>query len=60
MTKYYLSDCEAAIILQVLEKVRRAGAKSPVMLAALDIDQHDIEKVSSVLKRLDKPKRFLK
>ena len=54
MKKYYLSDCEAATILQILKKVRDAGRKSAVMLAALDVDRHDIKICETVLNRLEK------
>jgi hypothetical protein len=54
MKKYYLSDCEAATVMQILKKVQSAGQKSAVMLAALDIDKHDIKICETVLTRLKK------
>jgi len=54
MKKYYLSICEASQILQALQKIKTASLKSPVMLAALDIDQHELERIFSVIKRLEK------
>jgi len=54
MTKHHLSPSDAAIILQVLSRIKAASEKSAVIMAALDIDKHDLEKCESVIKRLGK------
>lgn len=50
--KHYLTTSEAAIILQTLEKIKHAAGKSPAMMAAIDIDRHDIAKCEAVIKKL--------
>lgn len=54
MTKHYITPSEASIFLEMLMKIKRAANKSAVMMAAIDIDQHDIEKVGQIIKRLAK------
>lgn len=54
MTKHFLSPSDAAIILTILEKISEANNRSRTIMAALDIDRHDIAKVESVIKRLEK------
>lgn len=50
--KHHITSSEASILLEVLRKIKRASNKSAVMMAALDIDKHDIEKVGQMIKKL--------
>lgn len=52
--KKYLTTPEAAILAETLRKIAQAAGKSPVILAALDIDRHDLAKCMAVLKRCEK------
>lgn len=52
--KHFLTSSEASILLEMLRKIKRASSKSPVIMAAIDIDQHDIEKVGQMIKKLAK------
>lgn len=54
MKHHKLTTAQAAAIQEVLRKIERAAKKSPVMMAALDIDKHEIKKVTAVLKNLEK------
>lgn len=52
--KHHLTSSEAAVILQTLKKIKQAAKKSPAMMAAIDIDRHDIKKCEAVIKNLKK------
>lgn len=52
--KKYMTTPEAAAIAETLRKIAQAAEKSPVILAALDIDRHDLAKCKAVLKRIEK------
>jgi hypothetical protein len=52
--KHHITSSEAAVILQTLEKIKQAAEKSPAMMAAIDIDRHDIKKCEAVIKNLKK------
>ena len=52
--KHFLTTSEAAIILETLQKLKKAADKSPTMAAAIDIDRHDIEKCEAVINKLRK------
>lgn len=52
--KHYLTSTEASIILETLQKLKKAADKSPTMAAAIDIDRHDIAKVEAVINNLKK------
>ena len=50
--KHFITSSEAAVLLEVLRKIKRANNRSKVMMAAIDIDTHDIEKVGQIIKKL--------
>ena len=52
--KHYLTTSEAAVILQMLEKIKQAINNSPRIAEAYDIDRHDIAKVEAVINNLKK------
>jgi len=52
--KHNLTSSRAAILLQVIAKILAAQAKSPVMMAAIDIDSHDLAKCQAILNDLKK------
>lgn len=52
--KHHLTTSEAAIILETLQKVQKAAEKSPTMMAAIDIDRHDLAKCEAVINNLKK------
>lgn len=52
--KHFLTSSEASILLEMLRKIKGASNKSQVIMAAIDIDQHDIEKVGQMIKKLAK------
>jgi hypothetical protein len=52
--KHHLTSSEAAVILQTLEKIKQAAEKSPAMMAAIDIDRHDLAKCQAVINNLKK------
>ena len=49
-----ITTAQAAVLLTVLDKINAAQIKSPAMMAALDIDRHDISKVQRLLQGLGK------
>ena len=52
--KHHITSSEAAVILQTLEKIKQAAEKSPAMMAAIDIDRHDLAKCQVVINNLKK------
>jgi hypothetical protein len=52
--KHIITTAEAATILEVLRKIEAASQKSPVIMAALDIDKHDLDKVTRTIKNIGK------
>lgn len=52
--KHIITTTEAATLLEVWRKIRRASNQSPVIMAALDIDKHDVEKCERLLNNLEK------
>jgi len=54
MKDYKIKTTEAAVLLEVLRKIEQASEKSPTIMAALDIDKHDLQKVTSLIKNLSK------
>ena len=51
--KHFLTASEASIILETLEKIKKATRRSPVMASALDITRHEIAKCEAVIKKLE-------
>ena len=55
--KFTFSASQAAVFLEVLRKIEAAQAKSPTIMAALDIDRHDLAKCRRMLNELEKTKK---
>lgn len=49
-----ITTAQAAVLLTVLDKINAAQQKSPAMMAALDIDRHDLQKCQRLLSGLEK------
>lgn len=52
--KTKITTVQAATLLEVVRKIVSAGEKSPTILALMDIDKHDLQKVTSIFKNLGK------
>lgn len=52
--KNQITTVQAATLLEVVRKIVAAGEKSPTILALMDIDKHDYEKVTAIFKNLEK------
>ena len=56
--KHIVTSSQAAVFMEVLRKIEAAQQRSPAMMAAIDIDQHDLGKCKALLQNLEHP-RFL-
>ena len=56
--KHIVTSSQAAVFMEVLRKIEAAQQRSPAMMAAIDIDQHDLGKGKALLQNLEHP-RFL-
>lgn len=52
MKKIHVTTAQAAVLTEVLKKIETARKRSAVIMAALDIDSHDLEKCRAILNQL--------
>jgi len=52
--KHKITSSQAAVLLEVLRKIKSAQQRSPTLFAVLDIDRHDLAKCEAVINELEK------
>lgn len=50
--KHYITSSQAAVILEVLEKLMIASEKSTIMMDAINIDKHDLKKCKELIEQI--------